>query len=146
MRYFQFKKKMNKIFNKFLSENCFWAFSEEQLVEGLQKFGYATNDNLSNIFVRITGGGFMLKSVTKDYDKLSKKRYRILKKYLSNYKHLIDALCYEMCNHECAYTGNFIPALNALSFTTNDLQKNKKLRKAYLNAKKKVINYFNLNY
>ena len=35
MSYAQFKRKNDKDFNDFMSKNCFWAFSEKQLDEGL---------------------------------------------------------------------------------------------------------------
>ena len=137
MKYVDFKEKNDKAFHDFISKNVFFAFSDEQFKEGLKKFNIKENEVADKLY-RYVGGGFMLKSAAKEEKEILKRQHRIANKYFNNYKNLVDALVYEMFNHECGYTGSYTEGLYALGYGFEDLKKDKRLRKAYFQAKRKV--------
>ena len=136
--YYTWKEKNNKEFNDFISANVFFAFSNKQFQEGLDKFGIK-KEEIKEKLCNYVGGGFMLKSAVKEHNKIVKKLHKTERKYLSKYKNLYSALLYEMYNHECGYTWNFKECLYPLGFTSKDLKTNKQLYKAFQQAKAKVI-------
>ena len=141
MKYYEFKEKNNKAFHDFISKNVFFAFSDKQFKEGLEKFNIKENEVADKLY-RYVGGGFMLKSAAQEEKQILKRQHRIQNKYFNNYKNLVDALEYEMNNHECGYTGSYAEGLYALGYSWKDLEKNKRLRKAYIEAKKRVWKWF----
>ena len=141
MKYYDFKEKNNKAFHDFISRNVFFAFSDKQFKEGLEKFGIKENEVADKLY-RYIGGGYMLKSAAQEEKQILKRQHRIANKYFNNYKNLVDALEYEMNNHECGYTGNYSEGLYALGYSWKDLEKDKRLRKAYIEAKKRVYTWF----
>lgn len=140
MNYQTFKENNYKPLNKFISKNVFFAFSDKQFEEGLKKMGL-THDDLNKLS-KYYGGGFILKSSIKEHDKIAKQCHKAERKYLSKFKNLVSALEYEMHNHECGYTGRYSEGLNALGYSLEDLQKNKKLLRAYRIARHKVYTWF----
>lgn len=141
MKYYEFKEKNNKEFHNFISKNVFFAFSEKQFKEGLEKFNIKEEEIKDKLYSYI-GGGYILKSAVQEEKQILKRQHRLLNKYLNNYKNLVNALEYEMNNHECGYTGDYLDGLYPLGYGIKDLQKDKRLRKAYFEAKKKVWKWF----
>ena len=141
MNYRTFKGKNYKPLHDFISKNVFFAFSDKQYQEGLQKMGIAPDD-AKNKLHRYYGGGFILIESEKEHEKISKRCHKVERKYLSKFKNLINALEYEMNNHECGYTGRYSDGLRALGYSLKDLEKNKKLLKAFVIAKKRVYKWF----
>lgn len=141
MRYYNFKEKNNKALHDFISKNVFFAFSQEQFKEGLEKFNIKEEEVKDKLY-RYVGGGYILKSAVKEEKQILKRQHRIQNKYLNNFKNLVDALEYEMNNHECGYTGNYSEGLYALGFSRKDLENNKKLCKAYVIARKRVWKWY----
>lgn len=141
MKYYDFKEKNNKVFHNFISRNVFFAFSQEQFKEGLEKFNIKEEEAKDKLY-RYVGGGYILKSAVEEEKQILKRQHRLQNKYLNNFKNLVNALEYEMNNHECGYTGNYSEGLYALGFSRKDLENNKRLRKAYVIARKKVYNDF----
>ena len=133
--YTQFKNNNFKEYDKFISKNVFFAFSENQFKKGLDRLGVS-----ENAICCLNNGGYMLKSASNQRKQIIKKYYKNQRKYLSNFKNLLSALMYEMKNHECFYTGDLMEGVEALGFKEKDLYKNKKLQKAYNIC---VKNYYN---
>ena len=136
--YATWHEKNEKDFHDFISKNVFFAFSDEQFKRGLEKFGIQENE-ISDKLCNYVGGGYMLKSAVKEHNKIVRKLQKAERKYLNNFKNLYSALLYEMYNHECGYTWNFTECLAPLGFTRKDLRKNRKLAKAFEQAKATII-------
>lgn len=141
MKYYQFKEKNYKPLHDFISKNVFFAFSNEQFEEGLKKFNI-TREEAPNKLHRYYGGGFILIEKEHEEDKITRACHKAQRKYLSKFKNLVSALRYEMGNHECAYTGDYLDGLHALGYRTEDLKKNKRLLKAYLKARQQAHDWF----
>lgn len=143
--YQDFKERNSKDFNKFISKYCFFAYSNKQFQEGLEKVGIPSNTetkDLKKYIVRLDSvGGYLLKDHETEYDKICRKLLKVERKYLNNFKNLYSALLYEMYNHECGYTWNFTDCLSPLGFSRKDLKTNKQLLKAFRKAKQSVIAY-----
>jgi hypothetical protein len=95
--------------NDFDSFNMLFAFSQEQLNEGLKSRGWEGQK-----LTRIMGGGFILASDKNKFSALLDSREKALKDFLSVDEQFFDAIRYELYNHEYGYTGDANSALEAL--------------------------------
>lgn len=143
-KYYSFNEKNTKSLHDFISKNVFFAFSQEQFNDGLKKFNIdpENKEEIKNKLHKYIGGGFILIESEKEEKRIIKKRNKVQRKYLSKFKNLVDALKYEMYNHECGYTGDYLNGLYAIGYGLKDLRKNKKLQKAYFKAKTQVHKWF----
>lgn len=129
MNYYTFKEKNKKGLNAFIDKYVFFAFSNEQFQKGLEKLNQQhsnlnlTMDNYQDKLYSWVGGGFVLKSAQQEEKQMWKKLHKHERKFLSKFKNLVQALEYEMGNHECAYTGRYSDALRPLGFSYKDLEK-----------------------
>jgi hypothetical protein len=87
-------------------------------------------------------GGFVMKGVEKLEKQMWKRMHKHERKFLSKFKNLVNALEYEMGNHECSYTGEYTDCLPPLGFSYKDLKKNKRLRKALIIARKNQYKWY----
>lgn len=128
--YNQMKERHNKEFSSF--EGIFFAFNTEQFREGMEKVGLAENET-DKIF-KIDGGGFLRKDRAQGLDDIFTRFAKERKERLSKQKALVEALAYELANHECCITGDESEALEALGLKVEDIDKNilnKAIKKAY---------------
>jgi len=127
-KYLILKRKQEKRINDFPQ---FFAFSNEQLQEGLKKLNTIKEEILSTF-----GGGFIRKSDKEKY----KEMWEIINKETENKrkdeKFLYSAFLYEMANHEYGYSQDDEEVLNAIGI--NDL--NKKELEIYQKAKEEYFN------
>ena len=110
MLYQELKNKNEKEFNDFSKKNMFYAFSDEQLEEGIKSFKKNTK------FLRLPSGAFLVKNKLEDYKKLNKK-LDISSKLLKNDSLLLDAFICELNNHEFCITGRTSDAIESLGLT-----------------------------
>ena len=113
--YLQQKKRHHDEFNAF--DGIFFAFSNEQMKEGIEKHG--VNEN--NRVVNIGAGGFVLKSRLQDFKDLLKRQDTERARLRKDEKELIGAIVYELQNHEYCITGNPNDALDALGLTRDEV-------------------------
>jgi len=102
----------------------FFAFSNGQLEEGLLKVKAEKKD-----IVSIGAGGFILKTEIQAFNDLFKRHNAERKERLKDEKKLIDALVYELNNHEYCITYDPTDALESLGLTRDDVE-SKILKKA----------------
>ena len=114
MKYTEFKSLKEKGVNDF---PMFFAFSQKQLDEGIKKF----NISKDNKMVSIGMGGYIQSKDKADYIKLMEAVDTTTNKFLRKKSQLIDALVYELGNHEYCVTGDLLPTLDCLGIKSNKL-------------------------
>ena len=117
-KYSELKAKHRDESNAF--EGIFFAFSNSQFDEGLAKFNIE-KENLKASIVSIGAGGYLLKSKVKDFAEMFKRHNREMKQLKKNHKGLLEALTYELRNHEYGYTYDVTDALEALGLDVEDV-------------------------
>ncbi|KKM62621.1 hypothetical protein LCGC14_1519900 [marine sediment metagenome] len=120
--YTDMKKRHGEEIDSF--EGLFFAFSNKQLDEGLEKMKATTKD-----IVSIGVGGFILKTEVVAWENLFNMHDKERKERLKDEKKLVDALVYELNNHEYGYTYDPSSALEALGLTVESVEP-KLLKKA----------------
>tara|TARA_E500000318_G_C3405500_1_gene151466 strand:+ start:58 stop:471 length:414 start_codon:yes stop_codon:yes gene_type:complete len=137
MNYHQLKAKHQKGYNE-LSEaqGVFYAFSDNQFKEGLQKLGL-TEETAKDKLTSIGGGGFMLSDKVQSIVDYSEKTYNEMQEALKGEEFLLEALTYELCNHEYCITGDSRDALQALGLEAKDIPQ-EVFRKARMEASKDI--------
>lgn len=103
-------------------EGIFFAFSDDQFNEGLKKVGLSETDSPSQFIYSIGAGGYILKTKSKDFRLMLKKHKEERKSLKKDNKRLLDALVYELNNHEYGFTGDPSDALQALGLSSQDIE------------------------
>ena len=94
----------------------FWAFSNDQLKEGLDKVKAEVKD-----IVSIGAGGFILRTQVKAFTDTLKRHEQESKDLKKDNKIFFDALVYELNNHEYCITYDTKDALDSLGLTKEDV-------------------------
>ena len=94
--YEEFKQAQQRELDAFMEKHVFFAFSNEQFREGLEKLDLAHDDKV----VSIGAGGFCRKSKVKDFIALLDKKRRGLSEHMVDFDFAYDAFMREMYNHE----------------------------------------------
>lgn len=97
-------------------KGLFWAFSNDQLTEGLNKINATVKD-----IVSIGAGGFILKTELQGFKDMLDRHALERKELKKDVKKLFDALVYELGNHEYCITYDPQDALDALGLTKEDI-------------------------
>jgi len=97
-------------------DGLFFAFSNAQLDEGLAKVKAEKSEIMS-----IGAGGFVRKDQAKDFVSLMKRHGIERKELRKNTKILVDAIVYELWNHEYCITGDPADALAVLDLTVDSV-------------------------
>jgi len=100
-------------------EGIFYAFTNEQFKEGLKKVNLSEGEE--NKLFKLGSGSFILKDRIKDLEDLLLSNKKELRENLKDEKFLLNALRYELSNHEYSYSGDIYPALDALSLKLEDI-------------------------
>jgi hypothetical protein len=113
MKYIELKKLTEDRLNSF--EGLFFAFSDKQLKEAMANHGLDADkkEDIKKI-VSIGHGGYLLRSVREDFHAIMKQNEVDLERFLSDESNLIEALVYELGNHEYCITYDSEPAIEAL--------------------------------
>jgi hypothetical protein len=123
--YTELKQKQSKEINDF--QGIFFAFSNEQFKEGMISLGLQTEDT-SKIY-SIGAGGYILKEKSKDFHAMLERFESEKKELKKQEKTLVEALVYELKNHEFCITLDPNDALNALGWDKDSIEP-KLLKKA----------------
>ncbi len=117
MNYQELNLKHSKEMDSF--DGIFFAFNMEQFKEGMLKIGLQP-DETSKIF-KIVAGGYMLKSRDAAFEEMLTRHNQERQELRKDRKLAIEALTYELQNHEYSYTGEIEPALEALGWDIKDV-------------------------
>ncbi|MFH2047785.1 MAG: hypothetical protein ABIK92_21880 [Pseudomonadota bacterium] len=129
MNYQEFKIEQRKDVDSF---PIVFAFSQKQLDEGLAKLGVTLNE----VF-RLPSGGFIRKTDSKAFHELLDRLDRKLSEALLDDDFLLEALEYELGNHEYCITYDPVPTLNALDLSLDD----ERVARLFSVACKKYLSY-----
>ena len=112
--YTQLKQRHTQEFNDF--QYIFFAFSNDQLAEGLKKLNATTKDIYS-----IGAGGFVLKAHNQELRDMIDRHSAELEANKKDRKFLLESLVYELRNHEYSITYDETDALDALGLELADI-------------------------
>jgi len=131
--YQQFKTNKSKEWSKL--KGIFYAFSDDQFNEGIAKIGI-TQDEVKEKLYNLGGGGYILKSESKEMERMLQNASDELDAILNDKKQLLDALSYELMNHEYCITYDTSDALDALGLKESDIDADvmRKAKKAALSC------------
>jgi len=133
MNYLELKNQQRDELEKF--PICF-AFDKKQLEEGMKKLGVTD----TNALVAIPGNGFIRKSDIEAFTGLLDRLNNEMEEAMQDRDFLIDAIAYELSNHEYVVTFNHEPALKALGISLdNDLCK-----ECFAVARKRILSAANI--
>tara|TARA_B100000963_G_scaffold111000_1_gene96601 strand:- start:3917 stop:4333 length:417 start_codon:yes stop_codon:yes gene_type:complete len=116
--YSQFKTRQQSAFEHF--KGTFYAFSDKQYDEGLEKLGI-TREEATNKLTTFGGGGFILKDRLNELEKLAYNFELERQNAFKDDNFLINALVYELINHEYCITYDEQDALDALGLSVEDI-------------------------
>lgn len=111
------KARQAKEFNEF--EGIFFAFNNDQFKEGMEKIGL-TVDDTKKIF-SIGHGGYMLKTQNEAFGSMMQRHEDEKKNRKQDEKFLLEALTYELRNHEYCITYDPSDALDVLGLRKEDI-------------------------
>ena len=132
--YSQIKAKHSNDISEF--DGLFWAFSNKQLEEGLVKIGLTVND--TSKICSIGMGGYVKKDKLLDLINMFKRHETERKEFRKNEKLLIQAICYELFNHEYSYTGDPTEALESLGIDPKEIEPKVLQRAIKLHNKQRI--------
>lgn len=142
--YKEMKDRHSKEYNEFTKGCVFFAFSEKQFNEGMEKIGLTPND--TDKIYRTAGGGFILRTKSKDQAKLFKRFYKEKQEAIKNDKDgtgfIREMFEYELNNHEYGYTRELTDTLDSLDLTIEEIAADEKLLNGFKIAQKAVIDWF----
>ena len=109
MNYNEFRTKQSEDFKAI---PIFFAFTKQQLSDELERFGVTVDDICS-----MGAGGFMRKADRHLFDEFFTNQEIELAQHMDNDKFMIDAIEYELANHEYCITYDSSDALGVLGLS-----------------------------
>lgn len=113
MTYHELQSKHQKEVNDFLSQNAFFAFSNEGFQAGLAKL-HIELSTCSEKLIGIDGGGYVLKDKKDEMHAMFKRQHDELRQFQKDEKAFVESIVHELNNHEFRVTGDETEALIAL--------------------------------
>ena len=127
--YYDLKQQHSKELNDF--KGIFFAFNNEQFNEGMLKIGLSSDDTTK--ICSLAAGGYILKTRIKDFKDMFNRHSAEKKAFKKDQKQLLNALIYELNNHEYCITRDVSDTLAALELKIEDIDPDI-LKKACLEA------------
>ncbi len=131
--YHEIKTRHQEEFNSF---PMFFAFSNRQFAEGMKKLDLEPTDT-DKVYGFGGTGGYYRKTDSEKLHGMLEKNEKELLKALENDSFALDALEYELANHEFSLTHDPKPALAALGLDLTDIKKDARLEKLLRKAMQK---------
>ena|SRR3990167_2107137 len=115
--YQELKARQSKEMNGF--KGIFFAFSNEQFKEGMASIGLTAED-IGKIY-SFGAGGYILKERSKNFHAMLERFSQEKDELKKQEQAMIDALAYELRNHEFCITYNPQDALDALGWSKEEI-------------------------
>jgi len=103
-------------------KNIFFAFSNKQFTEGMAKFNLTDSKEDIAKVVSIGSGGIVLKTKAKDYVDMIVRFSNESTESLKDDTFMLEALSYELANHEYCITYELDETLDALGIKAEDIK------------------------
>ena len=116
--YQEMKQRHQKEVDSF--NGLFFAFNNEQFKEGMEKLGLTMDDTKK--IVSIGAGGYILREQLQSFKDMFSRIKEETKNRKKEEKFLLDALIYELNNHEYCITHDVTDALDALDIKKEDIE------------------------
>ena len=140
VNYKELKEKNSKELDEFISKNCFWAFSYEQLAKKLKELNITREEFESN-YQDFIGGGFIRRDKVEEYNNIAERTTKSMRNMIfKDPEFAKDAFMYQMNNYECFISDDYDNAKSALGLTDKDINSNPMLLEAWNNAKEEYYN------
>jgi len=137
MTYQELRQKHEKEVNDF---PFFFAFSDEQFVEGMAKFGLTINDTDKILKISHTGG-FCLRTDADRFHEMFEQHEKELKEAIdadpTGEGFILEMFDYELADHEYIVSGCVSSTLDALGLTEDDIEKDHRLQHGLKLAKQR---------
>ena len=117
MKYFEFKANQEKELNEF--KGIFFAFDNKQFSKGMESVGLTDND--TDKIYKLGGGSYILKERNQAFKAMFDRHSEEMAEAMENPDFLLDALIYELCNHEYCITWDSTDALRTLGLKREDI-------------------------
>jgi hypothetical protein len=121
------RERQQKDINKF---PMFWAFSDEQFVEGMRRLGLEPEQ--TSEICRMPAGGFSRKSDVSSFIKMMERHDAEMQASVdadvTGEGFIFDMFNYELANHEYVYTRDVSDALRALGLSIEEVRASEKLK------------------
>ena len=101
-------------------EGMFFAFSDKQYIEGIKKLGLS-KEQASTEIASFGGGGYIFKNRVNALDELTTSHKQQRESSFKDDNFLINALVYELINHEYCITYDEQDAIDALGLSAKDI-------------------------
>ncbi|MBQ9167937.1 MAG: hypothetical protein IJX67_05970 [Oscillospiraceae bacterium] len=142
-QYITLKEKQQQEINDF---PMFFAFSQKQFEEGMEKLGLAPEDT-DKIYKLGHTGGFYRKTDAQAlhelFDRHAKEKAEAIAADTTGEGYIYDMFNYELANHEYGYTRDLEPTLDALGLTVEEINADERLLRGLQKARKEQIAWFN---
>lgn len=137
MKYIEFKEKNQKEINNL---PIYWAFGQSQLEEVAHELNFKSADEMIPHVKGIGYGGFCKEEDYHNIIDTFKRQDENLSDLLHNdFDFLVDALEYELGNHEYVITYDISDALNSLGISLKEYDNSPELQKAMKLAKSNYL-------
>jgi hypothetical protein len=133
VNYHELKERQQSEINNF---PLLFAFNEKQLAEGCDRLGVLEPEKE---LYSIGAGGYVRRGDSAKFNALINRLGEELEAAIKEPAFLLDALIYELENHEYIYTGNPEPALSALGLSAAEVKESEQLRNVLNQAIKAVL-------
>lgn len=135
--YTELKDQQQERVNAFLHKYAFFAFSQQQFKEGLKRLGIP--EDAERVLVPLgSSGGFLLKDKLPEYrammEGLERETREAVEDPETGAAFAVQMFSYELANHEYSITGDLTETLDALGYTTEDINGSPVLKQALKEA------------
>lgn len=140
MTYDEYNNKKQEDYNKFSKGKIFYAFDTEQFKKGMESIGLKPEE--TNKIAHLRAGAYILKNEIKNYIKFRNKQHNEFNEKMKSFNFAKSAFKSELANHEYCYTMDPYDAINALGYTSDEINNDPLLSKALKAAKKELLDEY----
>ena len=111
----------------------FFAFSNAQFEEGMNKLGLNSSD--TDKIISLGGGSYLLKTDKPTFKAMFDRHQKEMKEAMKDDQFLYDMFDYELGNHEYCITWDVEPTLDALGLTEEEVENDARMAAIFRKAR-----------